>query len=231
MLYFSFGFTAQIRTLDGIRSINNLSGFLDILTVYANGADVYLPESYDFFDKYHDINVSFQNESRRINHRLERLDRKLKTFVTITGFDSKGFERQSHKFCQLLNNITSRIENLPHHFIPSLKFKNVKHVFLCMKQAVRELKKYDGDDLTLHLVRCVIQLNIMLFALQDSFGLPNHNIQDFSKIVSHLTSVLYSWGELFKRLTDVPSDLHGLFYAQFFQADNTLFTLANYTPY
>lgn len=170
----------------------------------------------------------FRVAINEVSDRLDKVFSQLKSFVGNSGFDNTLFEIQAEFLRQEISFIEESLNFVPPSRKLSEELSYIKTVFNSMNKSLDILKLLSFGGKGIHLVRFLVRLNLMLLALHNSRGIPDTLIKNLGDLVNNLTHLLYSWGENFGKLTDVPIITQLMFDGQFSLAKHRLESLKSY---
>ena len=146
------------------------------------------------------------------------------TFIHPKYFDASGFEAQkTHLEAKRLHiaRAMSVEKRLGRELEKQLSF--CEYVFRVLASSSAFMLRYTGrKEKETHLAKAIIEVNVLLLSLFDSYGRPNTNIADFIPQVKRFEAFLRAWKEYVESQPVPWKDMLYVYHSGFSQAEKTL---------
>ncbi|KAM9904450.1 hypothetical protein OXX79_002751 [Metschnikowia pulcherrima] len=151
------------------------------------------------------------------------------SFVKGHSFDSEAFAKVQPNIDHEIQEIGECVQKkAPNDTLLLSQLEFVKSTSQDYSHAVEYLRHYTSNETSQQLVRSVIELNVFLNTLQDSFGTPKRDIIDYEDLIARYIDILEFWGSIFQQLTELPPGMDGFFNFQYVRARQRLQWLASH---
>lgn len=162
---------------------------------------------------------------------LEGVFKVFKNFVTKGSFNHQGFEKQHDDLERQLLEAIKEVDEaeFSEKLLRQLTF--LKYTFHTMADSVADLNFYSmNKDNDHRLLYKVIELNVRLLALRDSYGNLDLQLHGISGKLFRFWRNLVVWGHKCKNIPEFPAGLYALYELHAMQAERTLRKLVLQLP-
>ncbi|KAM9926195.1 hypothetical protein OXX59_003364 [Metschnikowia pulcherrima] len=146
------------------------------------------------------------------------------TFIHPKYFDASGFEAQKTHLEKKRSEIARAMsvkKRLGKELEKQLSF--CEYVFRVLASSSAFMLRYTGrKEKETHLAKAIIEVNVLLLSLFDSYGRPNTNIADFIPQVKRFEAFLRAWKEYVESQPVPRKDMLYVYHSGFSQAEKTL---------
>lgn len=160
---------------------------------------------------------------------LDRFIQSLKMFIHGRDFDNDCFEVWAPLLAEsflLISRWLGKLDKSNEPLFDQLIY--ARSMFLGMSEAAESVKEFNQYNTEQHLVRLILQLNIGIYALLYSHGIPDPKIKGYQHTVYRFTSNVLYWRDDFMGLEKVSPHIASLLERQFEKAEKTLEHLSLY---
>ncbi|KAJ8142414.1 hypothetical protein OY671_004445 [Metschnikowia pulcherrima] len=179
-------------------------------------------------------NADAQDETGKNGVIQERLNKAIKhsrSFIFKGTFDFIGFESEMDDIKKSLNLLDKQVNALADKAELCMSLNFAKHIFKTMSNSIQSLKHYNESRAPGHRwVYRMIELNVILLAMHDSFGNLDLSIKRYENRIFHFWRNVHVWGQSFRKVREVSPDMRLAYEEQSFEAEKTLATLAGQFP-
>ncbi|KAM9935181.1 hypothetical protein OXX80_005248 [Metschnikowia pulcherrima] len=184
-----------------------------------------------FFKRYdaHD-DEPIEDKVVILKERLESFIKASKYFARDASFDFKGFEESATSLGIQLADLESWVHNLPPRSDIMDMLQYAEEIFHTMISASYTIKFFNIERADHILLRKMTQLNVGLYHLQNSHGMPDVAVSGYTNTVRRLIRVTNYMNELFPQFKNVSFGVRDAFQLQLKEARKTLSVLAAHIP-
>lgn len=168
-----------------------------------------------------DFNVKELSQAERMLHNLFQ---SFKPYFLTSNFYIDLFESNAPRLEEEINHVSIFINGIWLHSEQlSEKLQFSKHIFETMAESIELLRHFnDLGPTEIHLVHCVIDINVRLLSLLGSYGVPDPLIIKYAYNVFHFKDDLNFYRKEFEKLKDIPFGISWMFKKYISQADKKL---------
>ena len=168
---------------------------------------------------------------RVIQEKLSNAIKHSRSFIFKGTFDFIGFEAEMDDIKKSLNLLDKQVNALADNAELCMLLNFAKHIFKTMSNSIQSLKHYNESRAPGHRwVYRIIELNVTLLAIHDSFGNLDLSIKRYENRIFHFWRNVHVWGQSFRKVRGVSPDMRLVYEEQSFEAEKTLATLAGQFP-
>ncbi|KAM9905586.1 hypothetical protein OXX79_002073 [Metschnikowia pulcherrima] len=192
--------------------------------------DVY--ETSSHFLKRYDVHDDEPIEDKVVilKEQLESFIKAIKYFARDASFDFKGFEESATSLGIQLADVESWVHNLPPRSDIMDMLHYAEEIFHTMISASYTIKYFNIERADHILLRKMTQLNVGLYHLLDTHGLPDVAVSGYTNTVRRLIRVANYMSDLFPQFKNVSFGVRDAFQLQLKEARKTLSVLAAHIP-
>ena len=170
-------------------------------------------------------------ENQLIQETLNHAIKHLRSFIFKGTFDFIGFEAEMDNIKESLNLLDKQVNALTDNAELCMLINFAKHIFKTMSNSIQSLKHYNESRAPGHRwVYRMIELNVILLTMHDSFGNLDLSIKRYENRIFHFWRNVHVWGQSFRKVREVSPDMRLAYEEQSFEAEKTLATLAGQFP-
>ncbi|KAM9895688.1 hypothetical protein OXX79_007936 [Metschnikowia pulcherrima] len=163
----------------------------------------------------------------KLNHAIKHL----RSFIFKGTFDFIGFEAEKDEIKGDLDKLDKQVNALADNAELCMSINFAKHVFKTMSNSIQGLKHYNVSRAPGHRwVYRMIELNVILLTMHDSFGNLDLSIKRYESRLFHFWRSVHMWGQSFRKVSGVSPDMRLVYEEQSFEAEKTLAYLAGQFP-
>ncbi|KAJ8146501.1 hypothetical protein OY671_000416 [Metschnikowia pulcherrima] len=165
-----------------------------------------------------------------LKERLESFIKAIKYFARDASFDFKGFEEMATSLSIQLADVESWVHNLPPRSDIMDMLHYAEEIFHTMISASYTIKYFNIERADHILLRKMTQLNVGLYHLQNSHGMPDVAVSGYANTVRRLIRVANYMSDLFQQFKNVSFGVRDAFQSSLKEARKTLSVLAAHIP-
>lgn len=165
-----------------------------------------------------------------LKERLESFIKAIKYFAREASFDLKGFEELATSLGIHLADVESWVHNLPPRSDIMEMLTYAREIFHTMISASYTIKYFNIERADQILLRKMTQLNVGLYHLQNSHGMPDVGVSGYANTVRRLIRVANYMSDLFPQFKNVSFGVRDAFQSLLKEARKTLLVLAAHIP-